>query len=206
MGTLWDTVRSKNTQKVLVGVTVQVDDTTTWATTGGEGRFSVIMPIVSAKARAGCVRYRTQVQFNLVGASDTSDEVRFELREENKNLSEVRVKANRAIAAVTTVEIPPSIQRLTAEKIKMKSNGNYAVWGLCQTLPGAEGQGAACLCDPAPAYPDLLLARNAATTELATIAECLLRPDGSNGVSEVPRAHRPFVMSAIGFVVDYQLF
>ncbi|WP_128543292.1 TonB-dependent receptor [Larkinella soli] len=138
-GILTGTVRDKNTQELLVGVTVQVEGTTSGTVTDTEGRFRLNLPVGSYRIRASYVGYQPVVKYNLAVTSGNVSEISFELAEEKQNLSEVVVKANRAVADVTTLETPNSIQRLTTEEIKSNPGGNFDVSRVIQTLPGVGG-------------------------------------------------------------------
>lgn len=138
-GVLTGTVRDKNTQELLIGVTVQIEGTTNGTITNSEGRFTFSVPVGSYNLKASYVGYQPQLKYNLVITSGNANEVGFELLEENKNLSEVTVRANRTVAAVTTIETPNSIQRLTTEEIKTNPGGNFDISRVIQTLPGVGG-------------------------------------------------------------------
>ncbi|RIV17692.1 TonB-dependent receptor [Fibrisoma montanum] len=139
-GVIVGTVRDKNTQEPLVGVTIQPEGSTTVGTlTDIEGRFRLTLPVGSVNLKASFVGYQPLVKYNIIVTSGNASEQVFELAEENKNLSEVVVRANRAVAAVTTIETPNSIQRLSTDEIKTNPGGNFDVSRVIQTLPGVGG-------------------------------------------------------------------
>lgn len=138
-GTLTGTVRDKNTQELLIGVTIQIDGTTSGTVTDAEGRFRLIVPVGNYNIRASYVGYQPQVKYNLSITSGNANETAFELLPAENSLSEVTVTANRAVAAVSTLETPNSIQRLTTEEIKTNPGGNFDVSRVIQTLPGVGG-------------------------------------------------------------------
>ncbi|GAB3219694.1 TonB-dependent receptor [Spirosoma arcticum] len=145
VGVITGTVRDRNTQELLVGVTVQTVNKTdstassSGTTTDAEGRFKLTLPVGSYNLRATYVGFVPQEKFNLIVSSGNANESSFELEEENKKLSEVTVKTNRAVAAVSSITTPNSIQRLTTEEIKTNPGGNFDVSRVIQTLPGVGG-------------------------------------------------------------------
>ena len=145
VGIITGTVRDRNTQELLVGVTVQTvnnSDSTarsSGTTTDADGRFKLTLPVGSYNLRATYVGFVPQQKFNLIVSSGNANESSFELDEESKKLSEVTVKANRAVAAVSSITTPNSIQRLTTEEIKTNPGGNFDVSRVIQTLPGVGG-------------------------------------------------------------------
>lgn len=144
-GIITGTVRDRNTQELLVGVTVQTVNSTdstarlSGTTTDADGRFKLTLPVGSYNLRATYVGFVPQQKFNLIVSSGNANESSFELDEESKKLSEVTVKANRAVAAVSSITTPNSIQRLTTEEIKTNPGGNFDVSRVIQTLPGVGG-------------------------------------------------------------------
>jgi hypothetical protein len=148
VGVITGTVRDRNTQELLVGVTVQTINNTdsiarsSGATTDAEGRFKLTLPVGSYNLWATFVGFVPQEKFNLIVSSGNANESSFELVEERKKLSEVMVKANRAVAAVSSITTPNSIHRLTTEEIKTNPGGNFDVSRVIQTLPGVGGSAA----------------------------------------------------------------
>ncbi|GAA4457053.1 TonB-dependent receptor [Nibrella saemangeumensis] len=138
-GVVTGTVRDKNTQEVLVGVTVQVENTTLGTITDTDGRYTLSLPVGSVNLKASYVGYQPLIKFNVIVTAGNANEINFELQEENQRLSEVVVKANRAVAAVTTIDTPNSIQRLSSDEIKTNPGGNFDVSRVIQTLPGVGG-------------------------------------------------------------------
>lgn len=139
-GIVTGTVRDKNTQELLIGATVQSEGSTTVGTlTDAEGRFRLTLPVGSVNLKATIVGYQPLVKYNIIVTSGNANEQTFELIEDKQNLSEVVVRANRAVAAVTTIETPNSIQRLSSDEIKTNPGGNFDVSRVIQTLPGVGG-------------------------------------------------------------------
>ncbi len=145
VGIITGTVRDRNKQELLAGVTVQIvtnaDSTArlSGTVTDADGRFKLTLPVGSYNLRATYVGFVPQEKFNLIVSSGNANESSFELDEESKKLSEVTVKANRAVAAVSSITTPNSIQRLTTEEIKTNPGGNFDVSRVIQTLPGVGG-------------------------------------------------------------------
>lgn len=144
-GLITGIVRDRNTQTLLIGVTVQVDKSAqadarpVGTTTDAEGRFRLELPVGSYNLRASYVGYQPQQKFNLIVSSGNANEISFDLEEDSKKLNEVTVRSNRATAAVSTITTPNSIQRLTTEEIKTNPGGNFDISKVIQTLPGVGG-------------------------------------------------------------------
>lgn len=138
-GIITGQVKDKTTQEALVGVTVQLEGQTIGTSTDANGRFKLTAPVGSYNVKATYVGFKPLVKFNVSVTSGNANEISFELDEETSKLAEVTVKANRAVAAVTTLASPNSIQRLSTEEIKTNPGGNFDVSRVIQTLPGVGG-------------------------------------------------------------------
>ncbi|WP_266367330.1 TonB-dependent receptor [Tellurirhabdus rosea] len=140
-GVITGLVRDKNTQEPLIGVTVQLEGKNIGGVTDAEGRFRLTAPVGSYNLKASYVGYRAETKFNLNLTSGNALTVNFELLSDETTLSEVSVKAQRATAAVTTLETPNSIQRLSTEEIRSNPGGNFDISRVIQSLPGVGGTG-----------------------------------------------------------------
>lgn len=144
-GVVNGSVRDRATQQLLVGVSVQAINTAfptnppIGTTTDTEGRYQLTLPVGSYTLRVTYVGYQPVEKFNLIVSSGNANESNVELEEENQQLGEVVVTANRATAAVSSISAPNSIQRLTTEEIKTNPGGNFDISKVIQTLPGVGG-------------------------------------------------------------------
>ncbi|TDB63999.1 TonB-dependent receptor [Arundinibacter roseus] len=138
-GTIQGIIRDKNTQELLIGVSLLLEGTTLGTTSDTEGRYSLTAPVGSYNLKATLVGYGAATKFNVNLTSGNAQEINFELEEESKALSEVVVKANRAVASVASVETPNSIQRLSTEEIRANPGGNFDISRVIQALPGVGG-------------------------------------------------------------------
>jgi hypothetical protein len=138
-GIVSGTVRDKNTQEPLIGVSVAVEGTTLGAATDAEGRFRIAgIPTGSHNIKISLIGYKPFTLFNVVVTSGNANTFNIELEEVVSELKEVEITANRSIA-VTTAESPNSIQRLTTEEIRSNPGGNFDISRVVQSLPGVGG-------------------------------------------------------------------
>ena len=138
-GVISGKILDKNTQEALIGAGVQIEGTSVGVTTDAEGRFKLTVPVGSVNIKASIVGYLSLTKYNVVVTSGNANTLGFELEEEKKTLNEVVVKTNRATAAVTTLETPNSIQRLSTEEIRSNPGGNFDISKVIQSLPGVGG-------------------------------------------------------------------
>lgn len=138
-GIITGTVRDKNTQEPLIGVAIQIDGKPIGTTTGTDGSYRLVAPVGSYNLKASFVGFQPQVKFNINLTSGNTSQINFELVEEQAQLSEVTVKSTRNTAAVTTLETPNSIQRLSTEEIRSNPGGNFDISRVIQSLPGVGG-------------------------------------------------------------------
>ncbi|MEZ4902409.1 MAG: TonB-dependent receptor [Spirosomataceae bacterium] len=137
-GTILGIVKDKRTQEPLIGVTVQVENTTQGVTTDTDGKYKIILPVGSYNLKATFVGYKAESKFNLVLTSGNAQQINFELEEEAIQLQEAKVVFNRSISVAST-ETPNSIQKLTTEEIKNNPGGNFDISRVIQVLPGVGG-------------------------------------------------------------------
>jgi len=140
-GVITGLVRDKNTQEVLIGVTVQLEGKNIGAISDAEGRYRITAPVGSYNLKASFVGYRPETKFNLNLTSGNAQTINFDLSPDEQTLAEVSVRTQRATAAVTTLETPNSIQRLSTEEIRSNPGGNFDMSRVIQSLPGVGGTG-----------------------------------------------------------------
>ncbi|TAG49331.1 MAG: hypothetical protein EAZ29_13070 [Runella slithyformis] len=141
-GTIQGSVRDKNTQELLVGVTVILEGTTPQigASTDVDGNFTLTAPVGSYNIKVDYVGYEPLTKFNVVLTAGNASILTFELESEEKKLEEVEIKANRrSTASVATTVSPLSVQGLTTEEIRSNPGGNFDISRVIQALPGVAG-------------------------------------------------------------------
>lgn len=138
-GEIFGTVKDKNTQELLVGVTVQLEGTQIGAVTDIDGRFKIkeITP-ASYNIRVVYLGYVGQTLYNIVVTSGNSNELNIQLDPSSQDLKEVKITAN---TFGKKLESPLSIQSLSAEEIRNNAGGNYDISKVIQALPGVGGTG-----------------------------------------------------------------
>lgn len=140
IATVTGTVRDKQTQELLVGVTVVIESTSPLlgSVSDAEGNFKLTTDPGSYNVTATFVGYKPQTIFNVLFTSGNINSINFELEEEPTTLGEVVVEAKKT-AEVATIETPLSIQRLTTEEIRSNPGGNFDISRVIQALPGVGG-------------------------------------------------------------------
>ncbi|WP_375562920.1 TonB-dependent receptor domain-containing protein [Bernardetia sp. OM2101] len=138
-GIVQGTVRDKDTQEPLIGVSVIVleSDPIIGVVTDLEGNYKLEIPVGSYNLEASYVGFAPLKKFNIVVGTGNANNVNFELAESSSNLEGVEIVARKATSASpTTVESPLSTQRLTTEEIKSNPGGNFDISRVVQALPG----------------------------------------------------------------------
>lgn len=138
-GIVQGTVRDKDTQEPLIGVSVIVvgSDPIIGVVTDLDGNYKLEIPVGSYNLEASYVGFASLKKFNIVVSTGNANNVNFELSESESNLEGVEIVARKATSASpTTVESPLSTQRLTTEEIKSNPGGNFDISRVVQALPG----------------------------------------------------------------------
>lgn len=141
-GIIQGTVRDRNTQELLVGVTVVLEgtDPVIGVATDLNGNYKLTAPVGSYNVRASFIGYEPLVKYNIVLTSGNANNLNFELVESGQTLNEVEVTANNErSASVATSVTPLSVQSLTTEEIKSNPGGNFDISRVVQALPGVGG-------------------------------------------------------------------
>lgn len=142
-GRLTGIVRDRNTQELLIGVSLQLENTNPpiGAATDAEGRFRIdAIPTGSYNIKASYIGYAPLTKFNIVITSGNASTLNFDLEPAETQLDEVTVTFNKSIR-VATLETPLSIQNLSSEEIKSNPGGNFDISRVVQALPGVGGSG-----------------------------------------------------------------
>jgi hypothetical protein len=142
-GRLTGIIRDKNTQELLVGVSVLLEGTNppVGAASDAQGRFRIDdIPTGSYNIKATYIGYEPLTKFNIVISSGNATTLNFDLQPADTELDEVTVTFNKSIR-VATAETPLSIQSLSSEEIKSNPGGNFDISRVVQALPGVGGAG-----------------------------------------------------------------
>ncbi len=138
-GVIFGSVKDKNTQEVLIGVTLQLEGTQLGAVTDLDGRFKIsAIPPSSYNVKVNYLGFEPQTFYNIVVTSGNSSELNVELEAASSKLKEVQITAN---TFGKRLESPLSIQSLTIEEIRNSPGGNYDISKVIQVLPGVGGTG-----------------------------------------------------------------
>jgi hypothetical protein len=134
-------VKDKNTQEALIGVTIVVEGSQIGTTTDAEGNFKLDkIPVESYNFKASFVGYKPLTKFNINVTSGNAQILNFELEEEVNTLKEVEITAKSGKSASSADIITPlSTQSLTTEEIKSNPGGNFDISRVIQVLPGVGG-------------------------------------------------------------------
>jgi outer membrane receptor for ferrienterochelin and colicin len=136
-GGISGTVRDANTQELLPGVAVILENTTLGVSTDVEGRFQINnIPPGSYNLKASFIGYKPYVLYNIVVTTGNIQTYTIDLQPESQNLNEVVIQTN---TFGKKTESPLSVQSLTAEEIKSNPGGNFDISRVVQALPGVAG-------------------------------------------------------------------
>lgn len=139
MGLVTGTVKDRNTQELLPGVTIAlIGKDTVYTITDVSGAFRVETNVGRYNLEASYVGYETFVAYNINLTSGNAQVLQIELTESTKQLDEVVVRVGRTVRA-TDMVTPLATQRLSAEEIKVNPGGNFDVSKVIQVLPGVAG-------------------------------------------------------------------
>ncbi|KOY87584.1 TonB-dependent receptor [bacterium 336/3] len=138
-GIILGTIKDKNTQELIIGATIKVENSAVGAVSDDEGKFRIEIPTGSYNVIVSFAGYKTLTKYNLVVTSGNAQIINFELEnEDNIETVEVTDKTSKS-ASAATLETPLSIQRLTTEEIKSNPGGNFDISRVIQALPGVGG-------------------------------------------------------------------
>ncbi|MFN5416966.1 MAG: TonB-dependent receptor [Flavobacteriia bacterium] len=141
-GTLIGNVKDKNTQELLFGAKVFVENTSIGALTDENGNYKLSLETGTYNIKVIAVGYVPQTQYNIVVSSGGVQQVNFELVNSVTDLKEVTITDKKDTKAATTDMITPlSVQQLTTEEIKSNPGGGFDVSKVVQTLPGIGSSG-----------------------------------------------------------------
>ncbi|MDW8295544.1 MAG: TonB-dependent receptor [Raineya sp.] len=138
-GIILGTIRDKNTQEILVGATIKVENSDLGAVSDENGNFRIEIATGSYNLVASMAGYKSLTKYNIVVTSGNAQIVNFELEDEqNIEAVEVTDKTSKS-ASAATLETPLSVQKLTTEEIRSNPGGNFDISRVVQALPGVGG-------------------------------------------------------------------
>lgn len=124
-GIITGTVRDRNTQEPLIGVTVQVIGSQLGTITNAEGAFRIeSIPVGSYTVQSSYLGYQPVSRFNVNVTTGNVQILNFEMVPGTSQLQQIEVVANRRqSAAVADLITPLSVQSLTTEEIRSNPGG-----------------------------------------------------------------------------------
>lgn len=135
-GVIYGTIKDKNTQELLIGATILIENTTLGTAADIDGNFKIEqIPVGSYNVSASYIGYKKNTKTNIVVTSGNDNSLSFELDPTGSELAEVVISVNKSVN-IRTAESPNSIQRLSAEEIKSNPGGNNDISRVVQVLPG----------------------------------------------------------------------
>ncbi|WP_018477684.1 TonB-dependent receptor [Pontibacter roseus] len=142
-GIITGTVRDRNTQEPLIGVSVQLVGAQLGTVSNESGAFRIDnIPVGSYTVQSSYVGYETLSKFNINVTAGNVQILNFELAPAASQLQQVEVVANRRTsAAVADIVTPLSVQSLSTEEIRSNPGGNFDISKVVQVLPGVATNG-----------------------------------------------------------------
>ncbi|MGV3503195.1 MAG: TonB-dependent receptor [Adhaeribacter sp.] len=142
-GIISGTVRDRNTQEPLIGVSVQVTGNALGTVTNEKGAFRIErIPVGSYTVETSYLGYQPQARFNVSVTAGNAQLLNFELVPAANELQQVEVVASRRqSAAVADLITPLSVQSLSTEEIRSNPGGNFDISKVVQVLPGVATNG-----------------------------------------------------------------
>lgn len=131
-------VVDKNTQKPLVGATVQFQNGK-GTLTDSSGFFRISASPGSYNLIISLLNYAEKSINNIVLTSGNESTINIEMEPSAKKLDEIVIVNRRSSARAASLESPLSIQRMTTEEIKRNPGGNFDISKVIQSLPGVGG-------------------------------------------------------------------
>lgn len=138
-GTITGTVRDKNTQELLTGVTIVAEGANIAAATDDKGNYKLRLPVGSYNIKAIFIGYQPLTKFNINLTSGNASIVNFEISETEVKTGEVEIVGTKSATRVADVVTPLSVQSLSTEEIRSNPGGNFDISRVIQTLPGVGG-------------------------------------------------------------------
>ncbi|OKL40492.1 TonB-dependent receptor [Pontibacter flavimaris] len=142
-GIITGTIRDRNTQEPLIGVSVQLVGTQQGTVSNENGAFRLDnIPVGSYTVQSTYIGYQPLSKYNINVTAGNVQILNFELAPATSELQQVEVVANRRqSAAVADLITPLSVQSLSSEEIRSNPGGNFDISKVVQVLPGVATNG-----------------------------------------------------------------
>lgn len=138
-GIITGTVKDKNTQQLLPGVTISLTGADSlYTTTDLDGHFKVELRAGRYNLQASFVGFANYTTYNVNVTSGNPLVMQIEMEEQTQELDELVVTVGKS-ARATDMITPLATQKLTLEEIKVNPGGNFDVSKVIQVLPGVAG-------------------------------------------------------------------
>lgn len=138
-GNITAKVKDKNTEELLIGVTIAIRGAdSTYTTSDEQGAFSVHVPVGKYNLVATYLGYKALTMYNLNVTSGNALVLQLEMEPYAQELEGLVISAGKSVHA-TDMITPLATQRLTYEEIKVNPGGNFDVSKVIQVLPGVAG-------------------------------------------------------------------
>lgn len=140
LGTITGTIKDRNTQEGLMGVTVILtgnNDTFT-AVSDDDGNFLARLPVGRYNLETSYIGYAPYTSYSININSGSAQVLQIELDITSQELDEVVLSSGKSVRA-TNMITPLATQKLTSEEIKVNPGGNFDVSKVIQVLPGVTG-------------------------------------------------------------------
>lgn len=136
-GFIRGTVKDKNTEEVIPGALIRVDNSTIAGATDDNGNYTLTVPIGTQSLTVQSIGYAEARKFNIVVTTGNDQIVNVALVDAGVELAGVEVTVdNQKSADASDMTTPLSVQQLTTEEIRSNPGGNFDVSRVVQTLPG----------------------------------------------------------------------
>ncbi len=136
-GTIYGTVKDRETQEILTGAIISIENTSYNTVADIDGKFKItdITP-KSYNLKFQLIGYKPLTLYNIIVGTGNSISINAEMESMSKDLKEVTITAN---TYGKQTETPLSVQSMTAEEIKSNPGGNFDISKVVQVLPGVSG-------------------------------------------------------------------
>lgn len=139
LGKINGTIKDRNTQENLSGVTISAQGADTLMLVSDEkGNFDFNLPVGRYQLEATLLGYENVLLYNINVNVGNAQVILIEMNQRSQALDQVVIRPSRSVRAADMVT-PLATQKLTAEEIKVNPGGNFDVSKVIQALPGVAG-------------------------------------------------------------------
>lgn len=137
LGVIRGSVKDKNTQEVIIGAAISIEELSDGTITDMNGTFKLSVPLGTYNIKCSYIGYSPETKYNIQVISGNEQIINYEISETNTNLKEVVVAIDKDKQVTATDMVTPlSVQQLTTQEIRSNPGGNFDVSKVVQTLPG----------------------------------------------------------------------